>query len=100
MKKPKASLSAKVRMISKLRERRELRQALQSIYATEEGKVFFRYFLKHCNITNPVIERDPYKIVANEAVRRLGMSYLSLMGRDDPDHLLETLQAELDANQR
>lgn len=87
-------------MIAKLRERRELRQALNTIYATPEGKIFFKYFLKHCNISKPVLERDPYKIVANESVRRLGMSYLDLMGRDDPDHLLESIQAEVDANQR
>ena len=87
-------------MLRKLRERKEFRDVLQRIYDTPDGKLFFSYFLRHCHITRSQFENDPYRIVEQESLRRLAMSYLHILGRSDSDLLLEELQAEFDQHQQ
>lgn len=98
MKKPKSSqgtVEKKLAFVRKYQERREFRNALSVLWDDPNFKVFFRHFLKHCNVTRTRFESDPYKIVEQEATRRLAMSYLHILAQDDPEHLLGQLEQEL-----
>jgi len=95
MKKPKSAYNVTLGAIRRLKDKRELREALKGILDTEDGKLFWKHFLKHCHITQSVFDGDPYKIVEKESLRRLAMSYLHLIAKDNPDYLLEQLEAQV-----
>ena len=79
--------------LKQARERKELRDALEQIMELKPyGPTFFKYFLKHCNVTKPRVTTDPYKSIWNEARRHLAMSYLNLMAADDPQRLINLLE--------
>lgn len=84
--------------VERLREKKELREDLEAILETPHGQRFFKMFLRHCNVTRATFSNDPMKIVADEATRRLAMSYLQLLGKDDPQHLITMIEDE--TNQR
>lgn len=69
-----------------------LQRALKSIYETPEGKVFFEELLRHCGVTHPKFSKDPMETAWNEGRRHLAMSYMSLLGMNDPDSLKERLE--------
>jgi hypothetical protein len=83
-----------INKIKKLRERQRFRNALRGILETEDGRVFFEGFLKHCHITKSHFTNDPYRIVEEESLRRLAMSYLQLLGKDNTDFILSQLEAD------
>jgi len=87
------------RPLKKLREEQELRNDLEAILATPHGQRFFKTFLRHCNVTRSSFNSDPYRIVEQEATRRLAMSYLHLLGRDDPQHLISMIEEETEHRQ-
>jgi len=80
--------------IERLREKKELREDLMAIMETPHGQRFFKTFLRHCNVTRTTFSNDPMKIVADEATRRLAMSYLTLLGQDDPQNLINLIEDE------
>jgi hypothetical protein len=80
--------------VQRLREKKELREDLEAILETPHGQRFFKVFLKHCGVTRSTFSNDPMKIVADEATRRLAMSYLQILGKDDPQHLITMIEDE------
>ena len=79
---------------ARLRQRGELRDDLNTILSTPEGKRFFKVFLKECHVTKPVFHSDNNKLRECEGRRRLAMSFLSLMGPDDPHKLINIIEQE------
>jgi|TARA_R110000787_G_scaffold14263_1_gene44108 hypothetical protein len=79
---------------ARLRQRGELRDDLNTILSTPEGKRFFKVFLKECHVTKPVFHSDNNKLRECEGRRRLAMSFLSLMGQDDPHKLINIIEQE------
>ena len=69
-----------------------MREDLEAILDTPHGERFFKQFLSDCGVTRTRFSLDPYEIVAGEATRRLAMSYLHLLGQDDPQHLINLLE--------
>lgn len=55
---------------------------------------FFKIFLQQAGVTRTQFSNDPYVIVAEEATRRLAMSYLHLLGRDDPQILINQIEEQ------
>jgi hypothetical protein len=84
----------KLNTIMKLREKRKLRDDLLSILETEPGKRFFRILLRECHVTKPVFHSDVDKLRECEGRRRLAMSFLSLLGQDDPQFLINKIEEE------
>ena len=79
---------------ARLRQRGDLRDDLNTILSTPEGKRFFKVFLKECHVTKPVFHSDNNKLRECEGRRRLAMSFLSLMGQDDPHKLINIIEQE------
>jgi hypothetical protein len=77
-----------------LKRKRQLREDLVSILDTDSGKRFFQHMLKDCNVSKPIFHRDPNEIVWYEARRHLAMSYLTLVGRDDPQAIIDIIEQE------
>lgn len=83
-----------LKQIGKLRRRLLFRNALSRLIKTEDGKVFFETFLEHCHVTKTQFSSDPMKVVEQESLRRLAMSYLSLLGRDNTETILAQFETE------
>ena len=71
-----------------------MRDDLTTITETVAGARFFKQFLKDSGVTRSRFSHDPYEITAAEATRRLAMSYLHLLGQDDPQVSLVQPSAE------
>jgi hypothetical protein len=80
--------------LERLKQKRQIRDDLTAIMETPHGKRFFKQFLKDCGVTRSRFSLDPYEITAAEATRRLAMSYLHLLGRDDPQHLINIIEED------
>jgi len=80
--------------LDRLKARRQMRDDLQSILDTPHGERFFKQFLKDCGVTRARFSHDPYEIVAIESTRRLAMSYLHLLGKEDPQHLINIIEQD------
>ena len=80
--------------LDRLKKRRQMRDDLQTILETPHGERFFKQFLKDCGVTRARFSHDPYEIVAAEATRRLAMSYLHLLGKEDPQHLINIIEED------
>jgi len=80
--------------LERLKARRQMRDDLQTILETPHGERFFKQFLKDCGVTRSRFSLDPYEITAAEATRRLAMSYLHLLGKEDPQHLINIIEEE------
>ena len=78
----------------KLREKSQLRTDLLSILETDAGKRFFKILLRECHVTKPVFHSDVDKLRECEGRRRLAMSFLSLLGQDDPQYIINTIEEE------
>lgn len=85
-------LDKAVNAVARLRQRGELRDDLNTILSTPEGKRFFKVLLKECHVTKPVFHSDDNKLRESEGRRRLAMSFLSLMGQDDPHQLINIIE--------
>jgi hypothetical protein len=83
-----------INAISKLREKKKLRDDLLSILETEPGQRFFKILLRECHVTKPVFHSDVDKLRECEGRRRLAMSFLSLLGQDDPQYLINKIEEE------
>lgn len=81
-------------MLSRLFERRRFRRDLLDLMEDERFQRFFRTFLRHSGVTRSRFSNDPYEITASEATRRLAMSYLHLMGKDDPQDLIKLIEEQ------
>lgn len=79
---------------ARLRKQGELRDDLNKILETPEGQRFFKVFLKECHVTKPVFHVDNNKLRECEGRRRLAMSFLSLLGQDDPHQLINLIEQE------
>ena len=84
----------KINPISKLREKRKLREDLLAILETEPGQRFFKILLRECHVTKPVFHSDVDKLRECEGRRRLAMSFLSLLGQDDPQYIINKIEEE------
>ncbi len=84
----------KLRNLDQLKSRVKLRDDLLSILKTEEGKRFFKVFLRECHVTKPVFHQDTNKLREAEGRRRLAMTFLTLMGEDDPQQLINRIELE------
>jgi|TARA_R110000796_G_scaffold22098_6_gene64360 hypothetical protein len=80
--------------LKKLRARQQFRDDLLSIAATPAGDRFFRRLLRDCGVTFPKFSSDPQVTAFNEGKRHLAMSYVNLMGRDDPQNLIDIIEKE------
>lgn len=87
-------LDKAVDAFARLRQRGELRDDLTKILETPEGQRFFKVFLKECHVTKPVFHSDVNKLRECEGRRRLAMSFLSLLGQDDPHQLINIIEQE------
>jgi hypothetical protein len=83
-----------INTISKLREKRKLREDLLAILETESGQRFFKILLRECHVTKPVFHSDVDKLRECEGRRRLAMSFLSLLGQDDPQYIINKIEEE------
>jgi hypothetical protein len=84
----------KINSIMKLREKSQLRTDLLSILETDAGKRFFKILLRECHVTKPVFHSDVDKLRECEGRRRLAMSFLSLLGQDDPQYIINKIEEE------
>ena len=83
-----------INAIKKLRDKKKLRDDLLSILETEPGQRFFKVLLRECHVTKPVFHSDVDKLRECEGRRRLAMSFLSLLGQDDPQYLISKIEEE------
>lgn len=83
-----------IQSVTRLKERGELRSDLLKILDTPEGERFFRVLLRECHVTKPVFHSDDAKLRECEGRRRLAMSFLSLLGQDDPQQIINRLGEE------
>jgi hypothetical protein len=83
-----------IQSVTRLKERGELRSDLLKILDTPEGERFFRILLRECHVTKPVFHSDDAKLRECEGRRRLAMSFLSLLGQDDPQQIINRLGEE------
>lgn len=83
-----------INTIKKLRDKKKLRDDLLSILETEPGQRFFKVLLRECHVTKPVFHSDVDKLRECEGRRRLAMSFLSLLGQDDPQFLINKIEEE------
>lgn len=80
--------------LSKLREKAKLKEDLTNIIETPQGKRFFKVLLRECHVTKPVFHSDEAKLRECEGRRRLAMSFLTLLGQDDPQELINKIEME------
>ena len=83
-----------INTIKKPRDKRKLRDDPLSILETEPGQRFFKVLLRECHVTKPVFHSDVDKLRECEGRRRLAMSFLSLLGQDDPQFLINKIEEE------
>lgn len=80
--------------LQKLRRRQQFKEDLSLILDTPHGKRFFESFLRDCNVTRPKFFADPMQAQWHEGRRHLAMSYLSTLGQDDPQNLIDIIEQE------
>lgn len=80
--------------LEKLRERAKLKEDLTHILETPHGQRFFKVLLRECHVTKPVFHSDEAKMRECEGRRRLAMSFLTLLGQDDPQELINKIEME------
>ncbi len=80
--------------LSRLREKAKLKEDLINILETPQGKRFFTVLLRECHVTKPVFHADEAKLRECEGRRRLAMSFLTLLGQDDPQELINNIEME------
>ena len=80
--------------LGRLREKSQLRNDLINILETSAGQRFFSILLRECHVTKPVFHTDEAKLRECEGRRRLAMSFLTLIGQDDPQQLINKLELE------
>lgn len=81
-----------INSVARLKQRSELRDDLTKILETPEGSRFFKVLLRECHVTKPVFQVDDNKLRECEGRRRLAMSFLSLLGQDDPQQIINRLE--------
>lgn len=84
--------------VARLREKSQLREDLINILETPAGDRFFKVLLRECHVTKPVFHTDDAKLRECEGRRRLAMSFLTLIGQDDPQQLINKLELEKKQN--
>jgi hypothetical protein len=84
--------------VGRLREKSQLRNDLINILETPEGNRFFKVLLRECHVTKPVFHAEESKLRECEGRRRLAMSFLTLIGQDDPQQLINKLELEKKKN--
>jgi hypothetical protein len=85
---------SKLNSLQKLIEKRKLKEDLTHIIETPEGQRFFKVLLRECHVTRPVFHSDEAKLRECEGRRRFAMSLLTLLAQDDPQQLIDRLEAE------
>ncbi|MAL77517.1 MAG: hypothetical protein CMN55_00110 [Sneathiella sp.] len=80
--------------LERLREKSKLKEDLINILETPQGQRFFRVLLRECHVTKPVFHSDTAKMRECEGRRRLAMSFLTLLGQDDPQELINKIEME------
>lgn len=80
--------------LEKLREKAKLKEDLINILETPSGQRFFKVLLRECHVTKPVFHSDEAKLRECEGRRRLAMSFLTLLGQDDPQELINKIEME------
>lgn len=80
--------------LKRLKERQQFREDLLHILTTDQGKRFFEQFLNHCNVTNPRFHDNPQQMAFYEGKRHLAMSYLKILGQDDPQSIIDIIEKE------
>ncbi len=80
--------------LERLREKSKLKEDLINILETPHGQRFFRVLLRECHVTKPVFHSDNAKMRECEGRRRLAMSFLTLLGQDDPQELINKIEME------
>ena len=84
--------------VGRLREKSQLRNDLINILETPEGNRFFKVLLRECHVTKPVFHAEESKLRECEGRRRLAMSFLTLIGQDDHQQLINKLELEKKKN--
>tara|TARA_R100000278_G_scaffold17602_4_gene17663 strand:- start:931 stop:1197 length:267 start_codon:yes stop_codon:yes gene_type:complete len=80
--------------LEKLREKAKLKEDLINILETPHGQRFFKVLLRECHVTKPVFHSDDAKMRECEGRRRLAMSFLTLLGQDDPQEIINKIEME------
>jgi|TARA_R110000803_G_scaffold35701_1_gene77025 hypothetical protein len=80
--------------LDKLRKKAQLKEDLIHILETPHGQRFFKVLLRECHVTKPVFHTEESKLRECEGRRRLAMSFLTLLGQDDPQELINRLEME------
>jgi len=80
--------------LDKLRKKAQLKEDLINILETPHGQRFFKVLLRECHVTKPVFHAEESKLRECEGRRRLAMSFLTLLGQDDPQELINRLEME------
>lgn len=80
--------------LERLREKSKLKEDLINILETPHGQRFFKILLRECHVTKPVFHSDDVKMRECEGRRRLAMSFLTLLGQDDPQELINKIEME------
>lgn len=83
-----------INSLEKLREKAKLKEDLIHILETPHGQRFFKVLLRECHVTKPVFHSDDAKMRECEGRRRLAMSFLTLLGQDDPQELINKIEME------
>lgn len=77
-----------------MRGKAQLKEDLINILETPQGERFFAVLLRECHVTKPVFHSDEAKLRECEGRRRLAMSFLTLLGQDDPQELINKIEME------
>lgn len=82
--------------LKKMRERKKFHDCLLNLQ--EASPLAFEEFLKtmckECHVTKPVFFTEPERMYAAEGRRKLMMGILSLIGEDDPQHIINRMEKE------
>lgn len=89
-----------IQRLERLREKAQLREDLINILETPHGERFFKVLLRECHVTKPVFHTEEAKLRECEGRRRLAMSFLTLLGQDSPQEIINRIELEEKNNER
>lgn len=83
-----------VNKIVNLKRRRDLRNAMIALRDADpvNWAVFEKQFLRDTHVFPPRFYAKPEKAEVAEALRRLGMSYFTILAGDDPQQIITRLE--------
>lgn len=72
----------------------EYQRLLKHLWEIPEFKEWLAIFCRQCNVTRPIIAKNPNDIIWNESRRHLAMSMLQILAEDDLGRLIDRIEKQ------